>query len=700
MSVARTIFLVTLLHLPGAALLLALSAINARAQTSPTDGATPLGLAPGAPAGSYALSGFDNINPYNGGLNFRLPLKQIGGRGSAQYTMMVPIEQHWIVKDWALDTYPYHLLDPDPNWWEGIVPGYSPGVLEGRQEGDAYMPCNTPNTYGKWAYTLTRLTFTGADGTEYELRDQYFGGKPLENGCGSSNPWRGNVFVTADGSAATFVSDTAIYDNVLAGDGSINGLHIYPSGYLMLRDGSRYRIDGGRVTWLRDRNGNRVNFAYDSYHRVAQISDSINRVVTISYADMVSVMYDSISFKGFGGTSRTIRVWYDYLSNPNLLRAGYTPSQNPLFPELNGSGNFAAYASQIIKPWKIELPDGRIYRFYYNLYAELARVELPTGGAFEYDYTPGSGAVLGAYSTSRNAIYRRLVKRRVYQDGGTTPEGETVYTDSYDHPAYQTPPCGVYLHEQCRTFVQVDHFDRPSDQPGALLQGREKHYFYGDPRGSFFQQPLSYSQWTDGREYQTDAYNVSNGTPGSVLTSVSNTWRQRAPVSWWPWGNPTNPPLTQDSAPPNDPRMVEAVTTLTDTNQISKRTSLDPADPYGQTVGFDQFNNQTDVWEYDFGSGTVGALLRRSHTDYVTNTNYTGAVNAAHLRSLPTQTSIYDAGGTERARTTWEYDNYVTDTNHAALTDRPSISSLDSSFTTWYETRGNATATTKLLLAI
>src|SRR5258708_17176506 len=78
---------------------------GANAQTrSITDSSTPLALAPGAPAGSYALSGFDNINPYNGNLNFRLPLMGVGGRGEAQYTMMLPIEQHWTV---------YHSGNPD-----------------------------------------------------------------------------------------------------------------------------------------------------------------------------------------------------------------------------------------------------------------------------------------------------------------------------------------------------------------------------------------------------------------------------------------------------------------------------------------------------------------------------------------------------------------------------------------------------------
>ena len=34
------------------------------AATTATDGSTPLGLQPGAPAGSYPLSGFDNVNLY------------------------------------------------------------------------------------------------------------------------------------------------------------------------------------------------------------------------------------------------------------------------------------------------------------------------------------------------------------------------------------------------------------------------------------------------------------------------------------------------------------------------------------------------------------------------------------------------------------------------------------------------------------
>src|SRR2546423_1777739 len=75
-----------------AALLLLLAAGSAAAQSSVPTSTTPpamppQGMGPGSPAGSYALSGFDNVNLLNGNLNFRLPLLTIGGRGTAGYTM-------------------------------------------------------------------------------------------------------------------------------------------------------------------------------------------------------------------------------------------------------------------------------------------------------------------------------------------------------------------------------------------------------------------------------------------------------------------------------------------------------------------------------------------------------------------------------------------------------------------------------------
>jgi len=48
----------------------ALQAGEAGAQArSPADGFTPLAMTPGAPSGSFALSGFENVNLFNGNLS-------------------------------------------------------------------------------------------------------------------------------------------------------------------------------------------------------------------------------------------------------------------------------------------------------------------------------------------------------------------------------------------------------------------------------------------------------------------------------------------------------------------------------------------------------------------------------------------------------------------------------------------------------
>src|SRR5215813_6535782 len=59
------------------------------------DGMTPVGLQPGSPAGSYALSGLDTINLYNGSNSITIPLLKIGGRGESGYTMVAHHDTHW-----------------------------------------------------------------------------------------------------------------------------------------------------------------------------------------------------------------------------------------------------------------------------------------------------------------------------------------------------------------------------------------------------------------------------------------------------------------------------------------------------------------------------------------------------------------------------------------------------------------------------
>jgi hypothetical protein len=220
--------------------------------------------------------------------------------------MMLNIEQHWEVQTVAVPTcgftgctYPegdYRYI-ANPIWWTGLRPGFGPGVLQGRQSGSDphHEPACSNTIYDK---TLTRLTFTAPDGTEHELRDLQTGGQPLQGvGC-FGGPSRGKVFVSADGSATTFISDAPISDDRQPHPGVV----LSPSGFLLMKDGTRYRIDNGKTSWVQDTNGNRVSFSY-SGNDVVGIDDSLNRHITITYGNPTI-----ISFKGANGVTRTLKV--------------------------------------------------------------------------------------------------------------------------------------------------------------------------------------------------------------------------------------------------------------------------------------------------------------------------------------------------------------------------------------------------------
>ena len=674
-----------------------ISSVSAQTVTSysPTKGSTPASLAPGSTAGSYALSGFDTLNPYNLSLNFRLPLLPVGGRGKSGYTMMLPIQRKWRVNKTVTDSrigcqaceehIVTYSIQANSDWWHPEIGEFGPGMMAARYSGfNLIQGCFSDSRH--WQKALTRLTFTAADGTEYEFRDQNSGGAPLDVPSCNQGASRGRVFVTADGSAATFISDSPIVDSVVpvAADS-----YFLVSGYLLLRDGTRYRIDEGKVTWIRDRNGNQTRF------EPGKIIDSLNREITFSYEyNAIGILLaKQIGFKGFNGASRTIRIVYDDLENAfrpaNAEHAAETTKTfGQLFPGITDwgeSGNNAGdeFFTRVIS--RVILPDGRSYRFYYNSYAELARVELPTGGAFEYDWTGDVVNMGGSFDLGPNyEIYRQLVERRVYNV--TTLEGRTILG-----ACPNLPGPGLI----CRQVDQVD----PNNSNSLLA--RTRHFYFGSsgPTG-LFKEEIHYSKWNEGKEFKTEAF-AKDGT--TVLQRTETNWVQRTNVTWWAPNSTLFGP-----EPANDPRVTFINSTLPDLNKVSRQEFF-----YDDSL---PFNNRADVYEYDFGPGSPGTLLRRTHTSYVTAANYVGtdglavyAGTAAHIRSLPSERWVSsDANGTaKRSITSFEYDNYTIDSPHALLTPRTDITGLCTTFDNAglcanvapenYVTRGNPTSVTSYL---
>lgn len=608
----------------------------------------PLGQAPGAPAGAYPVSGFDNINLFNGNLNFRLPLVNIGGRGGS-HTLLFKYEQKWVTQhyyDPGMQANVYYATDA---WERGPDPGFSPGAIQGYHAG-FFEPqrCNS-GSLPTYPQTLAYLTFTAQDGTQYNLYSPH--GRGSVGVCASTGLNRGRLFRSVDGSAVTFVSDADVVDRIYVD---------YPdefavSGYLYQPDGTRYRVVNGQVTQSRDRNGNLVTFGYDQNGRVGSVTDSLGRVVTIEYGVQEPQPYGvctRITYAGWGGAPRVVRI--STASLGASLRQGYSLQTYAAL----GGGNSAELYNPAV-PSSVWLPDGRRYRLLYNSRAEMARVELPTGGAVEYDHEGGlaggdpDGFFEGAYDGVGGFsvhIYRRVVERRVYPDGVTLRSRMTIGKPEA-------------ANGQDLGYVEVKQY--AANAGGALaLDSFARHYFHGSARPTIVQSPFSdppSGAEVTGRERRTDSFDPN----GALLRKVEHAWQS-------------------GSAQVEGAHVTETVTTLADTGQVAK-----------QRFAYDAFHNQTDVWEYDFGQGAPRPYpSRRTHTGYVTTSggvDYTSH-NGPHLRSLPAVREVYavdpqSGAETLAARSSFSYDG-------GALLDRPGITGHDPAFSTGYTARGNLTGST------
>ncbi len=668
----------------------------------------PLGA---QPPSEETANGFGNVNLFSGTFNLEIPLFSVGGRGDAAIPIMLRFnEETW--RKWmyfqmrpgfpnpsfqvncgvlqAHSLFPTiecsQPLPPDPlmKWVQpqrvaGVgMRGYGPGKLVGRtaiKKSSACYECTQGGQYctlARTTPTTTRMTLTyyGPDGA-HELIDRATLGAFRDHGYSTngncSNPpphdtWsRGRVFISNDGSGITFVSDTefTVSDPITTNEyGEVTA--IGTAGMLYLPNGSWHRIDASQVSWIKDRNGNTTTFSY-SGGKLHTITDSMGRIVTIEYNVQDIQPYglsDRISYKGFGGADRTIRVSKTNLES--VLKPGNTIKTNgQLFPAICYGQQAGSCATEIINPIvtsALWLSDGRSYKFEYTSFAEVARIETPSGGAveFDHDYAEQNVTDFEIYSLSR------LVKeKRIYVDADNpgSLESKTKYSRS---PASGNWPVVV-------TVQQTDAQDN--------ILAKTVSYFHGDPEIGQLWPIYDIAPWYNGLEFKTDHF-ASDGV--TLLRRVSNTWANRVFPAQEQWTS--FPPFG-----PLDPRLLETTTLLADTNQVSKK-----------IFAYDDFNNVTDTYEYDFGTGAPGGFLRRTHTDYVTDTNYTSHTGA-HLRGLPLQTwvssDIY--GNNKASLTQTEYDNYNTDANHAALVSRSNVVGHDTAnYGASNTLRGNVTKVT------
>ena len=615
---------------------------------------------PGSPAGSYRLGDLDTINLFSGNVNISLPLVGLNGRGQSGGAVSMTIDNQWRLDE--LSAYQFKLSNHLADSLVAVGHVRVSSTLASTNEA-----CLEDPMY--WYVYALRIVVVGPDGTETTLVDPVTKGVQFQQ-CGYVAYNYGMTFQSTDGSFTTFVSDS----NVTGFNGEPL-LGVGATGYLFTGDGGKARVQDGKFIWRIDRNGNKTEFTYDSsvgfpdsYPRATQITDSNGRAINIQYDVTESSPYglcNKITYKGSEGETRVIRVSLG--AQIRSAKSGTDDEFNLAEELITTDPADSPQVSGTVHDWSklpkaVWLPDGRSYEFKYNSNGRIAEIKLPTGGRMEYDFYPS----VQAFPNNFDFLYNRVKEKRVYDENNVLQNRTTFVFD-------------LASYGQAGTRTTVSQYDS-----GNALLSKTLHYFLGQPDSSSF-------PWADtaGREIKTEIL-ASDGS--TVLRRVETTWQYRHSAACFvdvPVYNPCSLP-NYSGFPVVAPIAAETINTLVDTNQVSKVTLIDPST---QSLALDENLNPTDIWYYDYGSGQPGSFLRREHTDYVSDSNYV----TRYMRTLPSQKWISSdsAGNSKASLTTFEYDNYSTNSTHAGLLSRSNVFGHDSTnFGMGFAYRGNPTAVT------
>lgn len=655
-----------------------------------------------SPLGSFGGSNFDRINLFNGNLSFSIPLAALGGRNGLGAAVTLSynskiwrIEKMEITVEGGggmLTTVNRAFYDETDGGIPMIAPGWviHAGRMIGRQR-IVVGKCSVNNQGGTATVeTLTTFTFTAPDGTEYNFRDKNRDGEPISS-SGLPCPVmpaisRGTIFETNDGTAATFISDAEVFDTFTTGE-------LAPSGTVVLRDGTRFRISSGRVVKQTDTNGNVVRFEYEPAAngqpgintRLTKVTDTLGRVIEITYFNRTQNSPPEselvrIETKINGVVRRTVRIVATQLGQV-LRDGGFVTTERQLFNDLDlAQPDMAFNPNNIIS--RIELPGGFKFQFKYNLYGEVSSSITPAGGRIDYNHTPMTESNGGVFGTgTAKSIFRRVKERLVYPDG-INLEGRTVYGD----PAIREAAGSEF------TAVLEQAFD-----PAGNIVAQTRHRFLGNPMddimGSGTPPKTGFVNWREGKEVRTVEFDVivePNGTRRVEERRITEfTFEQRANIPW-----AVNRTGSTNFQPEKNPRLTKKRVILRENGQTDLVSDVN--------FTYDDYNNVLTESVTDFGIGAPSAtILRtttRSYVALLNGTNYQ-TNNNVHLRSLVASERISGPGGPE-TETTFEYDNYSATANHAPLIERIFSNALadtrgGSEYGVGGITRGNVTAVTR-----
>lgn len=591
-----------------------------------------------------ALRSDARIDPSTFGLGIGIPLGGYPGRGGSS----LPINLRYSSKVWRTDYLSTHenQIGFTHTWTRGkfaerSAAGWTSSldvpriVYTGKRElydnmGNA-VPDDVDLINGGQDYHVSRIHAHLQDGSSHELRKddvvRYF-----DSPSAFAADFTG-TFLSTDGSRMRYETSTNT---------------------LWLPDGSRYVFDPTmygstdgkeeqRASQYIDRNGNLLTISYNSSIDRWQWTDTLGRTLVKPLPETPTEGYMPYSLPGVNGSTITYTLRWrklsDVLTTTQTLAYvgdyrcvdGQT-TESPLSSgpylftsesmtfacaNLDGSNNPIVFNPVVLS--EIELPTGQKYTFTYNIYGEIERMTLPSGGYEKYNHqsVPSLSYAVAPYSQSNRGVVQRWAST-----GGSVGDG-VPWTYSGVH-SYSSYGVGTYT----ATMIAPD-----GTKSERLMYGENENL----------------------GGYGTNGF-------GNVLAGMTYEERTRNSA-----GTMLRRKLTQwaTPVPQRDPRIEKEVDLILDTggNALASITTMG----YDTNTATFANMNVTATQRYDFTSvapntaQTAGVasftpdpskLLRREETSY----SYGAAYLARNMTSMPVSTLVKDASGNVVAKSEMAYD--------------------------------------------
>lgn len=568
----------------------------------------------------FGARGALRVNPTTLALELQIPLGDYPGRAG----LNVPVTISYSSKLWRVDFL-----------------NYIPGTFNssGNPIGDGYTRVQARYAEHSAAGWTSSLAFPFFDNTPIQYYDINGNAKSDANSCSTGCYTVDRVVVwMPDGSShelrstdqpKALADQSPLPNDLYAVDGS-RIRYQRSTQTLFMPDGGRYLFATSQYV---DRNGNVLTAANNSW------TDTLGRSISLPPLVTTPGTY-TYSLPGVGGTSLNYTFVWKNLGDPGLLTNGQSPQYVADSGCPIGTGSFSPRlfqsdtlttrtciqnASGIFNPvvlHQIILPDQRSYTFTYNVYGEIDKVQLPTGGYERYEYA--QNATLVAMNFPYTQANRGVANRFVSIGAGL---GENQW------------------HYEGGGVVRIT---APDD---TLIE----RYIHSEPGNSW---GYSVNGTRTGMAYDERAYSPPDA--GGVRHMLRRT------LTEWSMTGSNAVGLVGVNNANRNPRVTKQVDILLDTgtgNALTKTTVYG----YDTTYQFSTGVNQTSVSEYDFlaidqstaQTAAIGSFPAPSQPVRITETAYLDSNSNYRLKNilgLPTSVTVKKDATTIIAQALTSYD--------------------------------------------